>query len=243
MLAPAIPYKYPLAAFTFPSITLPLPLARPIFASPLASFTFPSVTLPLPLPLPLVEFAASAALTLNYCLARHRNGLPTTGEVFSPQDLISCASREINPRTGSAYGGGVDGASNSAVAAYILDHGITTTGCFPYAQTGRCLAAHPCRTSCVPESTVAAMKKVKGRGVQDGSRMQAMRFKTEANVAAAMQRCVAGRVRHVANEPLVVHPAPHPVPRPRASPRSLARSAGTARLRAATMCSTPSSSC
>ena len=146
--------------------------------------------LPLSLPRPLFAFAATAALTLNYCLARHRNGLPTTGEVFSPQDLISCASRQINPRTRVAYGGGVEGASNAAIAAYILDFGITTTGCFPYAQTGRCLEAHPCRTSCVPGSTVAAMTKVKGRGVPDGSRMQAMRFKTEANVAASMQRYV-----------------------------------------------------
>ena len=135
-------------------------------------------------------FAATAALTLNYCGARHKEGFSTVqSPVFSVQDLISCASRKMNPRENNkwAYGGGTKGASLTTVAEYIVDVGVSTAGCLPYTQS-TWKEANPCRTSCVPGFTAHAMRKVKAVGIanQASGLDSVPSFNTEANIMKAM---------------------------------------------------------
>ena len=137
-------------------------------------------------------FAAATSFTLNYCLAMSRNGTSTANApVMTPQDLISCGSRgAVDPRSSEQYfssNGLQSGWSNTYVGRYVLDHGLASTGCWPYAQTGRCQQATPCRTSCVSGSS-NTFQRHRGRGPTMAStgRQAMLRFGTEANVMAAM---------------------------------------------------------
>ena len=139
-------------------------------------------------------FAAATAFTLNYCLAMARSGSSTANApVMSPQDLISCGSRgATDPRSNQNYfspQGLQTGWSNINVARYTLDYGLASTGCWPYAQSGRCQQATPCRNSCVSSSSHTFTRhRARGNTNPVSQHQTVMRFGTEANVMAAMAR-------------------------------------------------------
>jgi len=139
-------------------------------------------------------FAAAITMSLNYCLARARHGVTTASTpMFSPQDIISCGAIVTNPRSKKAYMSSPNaGASNYEMAAFLIDHGVSTSGCVPYAQT-QCAEPLECPTECVSEYTDHAMRKVNGDGIDhtdlpDRDFKTPMVFNTEANVATAIKR-------------------------------------------------------
>lgn len=131
-------------------------------------------------------FAATTALSLNFCLLRARKGANTSGTpFFSAQDVISCGSTQINPRNGAPYTcspGECDedgpvpssvltkGAYTYNVYAFLIDHGVSTSGCVPYRQSRLTCDDPPpeCPTECVPEYSSHLMTKVQAVGVDLG---------------------------------------------------------------------------
>ena len=156
-------------------------------------------------------FASTAALSLNFCLARARKGVSTVQTpIFSAQDVVSCGSDVVDPRSGAPYdcsaaeckanwdGKGHpkipasildSGASHYNIVQFIIDHGVSTSGCVPYEQ-GSCSEAPKCPTECVEEYN-RTMTKVNGWGAPDALRQGSsvpMIFRTEENVAGAIKR-------------------------------------------------------
>ena len=88
-------------------------------------------------------FGASTALALQSCVVRSRHGLDATNHpMFSAQGLVSCGSSRTPEGGSSSYTGGCDGGSGRMAFQYVIDHGLTTVGCWPYEQSAGNFANH-----------------------------------------------------------------------------------------------------
>lgn len=137
-------------------------------------------------------FAASTAFSLQACMVLHRHGGDASKlPVFTAQGIISCGATKT--LRGQPYVSGCDGGNGGRTFQYMIDHGVTTVGCWPYEQAGgnfrnhfntNGLALAECRDTCVPESSVGEMRLTSG--AEGGVPVS---FATEANIAAAIRSC------------------------------------------------------